>query len=292
LGLDVYLTPIPQEEDFPAALSLLPLARHQKFDRYRLMGDKARSLAAGLLLRRFLKVKNDADLSYGPMGQPHLTKPGPYFSLSHSGDFAGLAIGSHPLGLDLENSQAQRDWQRLAKTILTPNERLEMTLWPDPQQFILAAWVLKESLGKATGGGLTWDLLTLEALGKRAGGDPKHSHLALEKLRPSAPHIVPFKPPTPHEPPTPVEPHTPNNLCKYQRIHDPRQILSQDLLSHSGSISYQGRDWLLGHRLALNCHLAICSANWEPIQWWLAENLIKEPTLTPLTTENPFRLAL
>jgi phosphopantetheinyl transferase len=159
-AIEIYLTSVePLAQDFSAAYALLPPSRRQKIDRYRQEGDRRRSLAAGLLLHWLLGVEKDEDLAYGPFGQPRLARGGPFFSLSHSGEEVGLAFGPFRLGLDLEKDRPDLNWERLAPRILTPEELALRDKWPDPSQFTLAAWALKESLAKAVGAGLSFELL-------------------------------------------------------------------------------------------------------------------------------------
>ncbi|MDR1607315.1 MAG: 4'-phosphopantetheinyl transferase superfamily protein [Deltaproteobacteria bacterium] len=261
MGLDVYLTPTPKEEEFAQILPFLPPLRQQKFHRYRLKEDKARTLAAGLLLRRFLNVTKDADLTYGPFGQPRLnnnnsldpinplTQIGPHFSLSHSGHFAALAIGSQPLGLDLELAKPERDWDRLSPKILSPLELTLMAKWPEPKQFALAVFVLKESLAKALGLGLSWDIFSLEVMG------PKQ----LANSGQSSPELA---------------------LAPETTLDSARQ-------PHY-SLRQEGRDWLLGHWLidighSPEVHLALCATERGPINFWLATDLTESLSQEPLS---------
>jgi 4'-phosphopantetheinyl transferase len=155
------------EEDFSANLAQLPPGRRQKIARYRQKIDQSRSLAAGLLLLKFLGVEKDEDLTHNPYGQPSLTASGPYFSLSHAGEVAALAIGPSRLGLDLERDRPGLNWDRLAQIILTPKERELRERGPDPKEFAIAVWTLKESLAKALGQGLSRELFAHEILGPR-----------------------------------------------------------------------------------------------------------------------------
>jgi phosphopantetheinyl transferase len=152
-------------KDLSRARLYLPAYRLEKIDRYKKEGDKLRSLAAGLLLARFLGVRQDEDLIIEPYGKPVLrAKTGPFFSLSHSGDYAALAIGPSPLGLDLERDRPDLKWPIIVAQILTPFELHLMSTYPNPPKFALAAFTLKESLAKATGAGLSGGALTLNVM--------------------------------------------------------------------------------------------------------------------------------
>ena len=91
-------------------------------------------------------------------GKPHLDKPGPAFSLAHSGDVAAIAVGGRaPLGVDVE---MRRPVPRLAAMIryaCTPAERRALEAVPDEAaraERFLELWVRKEAVLKAIGRGL------------------------------------------------------------------------------------------------------------------------------------------
>lgn len=74
----------------------------KKYDQMKMPQEKAHELAAGWLLRKYLGVSSDDQLSIGENGKPSLSFPGPFFNLSHSGRFAALAVADCKIGLDLE----------------------------------------------------------------------------------------------------------------------------------------------------------------------------------------------
>jgi 4'-phosphopantetheinyl transferase len=140
------------------AMRLVTPARREKAARLRLKPDRYRSLAAGLLVRRFLGVRDDTELTYGPMGRPELSTRGPFFSLSHAGDFAALALlGEVPVGLDLEPLSRRVRRGLVAERIFSAEERELMAGSPDDPELFLAVWTRKESLLKAAGMGLFQD---------------------------------------------------------------------------------------------------------------------------------------
>jgi len=136
-----------------AAASRLTLARRQRMERYAAPAEQLRCLAAGLLLRRVLGVRHDQDLTLNPWGKPRLRRPGGLgFSLSHAGQYAVLAVGTPPLGVDVE-PRLPPD-QPLPLRGLHPAERRALEQQPQPEDFWLRLWTGKESLLKAVGLGL------------------------------------------------------------------------------------------------------------------------------------------
>ena len=64
--------------------------------------EQRRLLGAGMLLHRVLGVRREEDISFNPWGKPALSGGGPCFILSHSGDYALLAVSDAPLGADIQ----------------------------------------------------------------------------------------------------------------------------------------------------------------------------------------------
>jgi 4'-phosphopantetheinyl transferase len=144
------------------ALALVTPSRRERAGRYRLLPDRLRSAAAGLLLRRFLGVRKDADLALGPQGRPALAFPGPWFSLSHSGDFTGLAFcRDGPVGLDVEPLSREVRRGPVAGRAFSPEERGLLAGAPDDMLLFLSVWTRKECLLKAAGLGLFRDPASL-----------------------------------------------------------------------------------------------------------------------------------
>jgi len=147
-------------------LALLPPARRAKALRYLREEDRLRCLAGGLLMRRLLGVCEDGQLVEGPYGKPMLTDKGPQFSLSHAGEYAVLAAGNCPNGVDIE--RRERMQPLAAKYCMTPEEYALFTQTERPEDFFCTLWTGKESVMKGTGLGMrlapqSFSLLPLEA---------------------------------------------------------------------------------------------------------------------------------
>lgn len=110
--------------------------------------DRRRALAGTWLLRHALGLESEAPLRYGPQGKPG-AEGFPPFSLSHSGDWAMLALGEAELGADLEAVAPRR--LGALRRLCTPEE----AAWAgeSPARFF-QLWTWKEAVMKATGLGL------------------------------------------------------------------------------------------------------------------------------------------
>jgi 4'-phosphopantetheinyl transferase len=125
--------------------------RAQKIKRLVREDDRLRSLAAGILIEEIIAPR---EILYGPHGKPFA--PGcRHFNASHSGDFALLAVGSEPIGVDLELWRAD-DFLALAALSFCPEELAVLERDPVPQVFY-DFWVLKESYVKMLGRGFSMD---------------------------------------------------------------------------------------------------------------------------------------
>ena len=147
-------------------LGLLSPARRARALRYLREEDRLRCLAGGLLMRRLLGVHEDGQLVEGPYGKPVLAGNGPQFSLSHAGEYAVLAMGNCPNGVDIERTERMQPLA--AKYCMTPEEYAFFGRADRPEHFFCTLWTGKESVMKGTGLGLrlapqSFSLLPLEA---------------------------------------------------------------------------------------------------------------------------------
>lgn len=141
------------EGSIETGLKLLTETRRARLGRYLKLEDRLRCLAAGLMLRRLLNVRQDQDLAYGPYGKPALANGASAFSLSHGGDYVAISVGVAGRGLDVE-PRPEAVEPALARACLTSAEYAFFQQSPDPSGYFGRLWVGKESLMKATGLGL------------------------------------------------------------------------------------------------------------------------------------------
>lgn len=145
--------------------------RRERIRRCRFRKDQLLSLGADYLLLRFLREKahlspEDLELAEGPHGKPFLPgHPRIHFNLSHSGNYAALAAGSRPCGIDVE--KARTNFNRIAERFFTEEEnRILSSLQTDSarSEAFLRIWTRKESYLKWSGEGLSRDLRSFQVL--------------------------------------------------------------------------------------------------------------------------------
>lgn len=132
-----------------------------------------------LLADRIGVMPEQLTLANGEFGRPALIREQSLdFNVSHSGSYGLIALSSRRrVGVDIEMRATHVDWRAVAELALTPAERASIERLNPAQQ--LAAfydvWVMKESIVKAAGVGLTEDLRRLSVLPDREGLLPGHS---------------------------------------------------------------------------------------------------------------------
>ncbi|MBQ8015551.1 MAG: 4'-phosphopantetheinyl transferase superfamily protein [Clostridia bacterium] len=116
-------------------------------ERYLRKTDKARCLAAGLLLRYAFGEEDASRITADSFGKPCLPE-GPFFNLSHSGDKVVLLVSDRPSGVDIEQIAP---WsEAVAKRVFTPKEQKWLEAQSGTDAFY-RLWTAKESIMKALG---------------------------------------------------------------------------------------------------------------------------------------------
>jgi len=124
-----------------------------------------RSLLRLMLSRSLDKQPQDIEFSYEEHGKPIL-KDHPQnkpieFNISHSGDFALIAITlGHKVGVDIEQINSRTEYQSLSNRFFSDKERTELLALDKQQQCdaFYRVWARKESFIKATGQGIGFGL--------------------------------------------------------------------------------------------------------------------------------------
>lgn len=127
--------------------------RMQKISRLTREEDRLRSLAAGLLL---CEVLGAPKIFYGEGEKPYIPG-GPHFNLSHSGDYALLAVDDGPVGVDIEKWETwfENEWPALSASF-HENERAALSENGTPSaKAFFDMWTLKESYVKMLGTGFS-----------------------------------------------------------------------------------------------------------------------------------------
>lgn len=154
-------------DDVRDCLRLLPPERQKKIDRLRFEQDKLLSLAAGLLIRRQV---GDSPLALNEHGKPYAVGSDKYFSVSHSGGCAVIAVDDREIGVDVEKLP-EKDCMKIAGRFYHPNELAYVKSAQEPARAFTRIWTRKEAYLKQLGIGIAADLkafdTTSDALSRR-----------------------------------------------------------------------------------------------------------------------------
>lgn len=167
------------------ARRLVDRERLQKTERLKQHEDRLRCLACGLLLQyavehmygennthpvsgwtclsvqdllEGISQRRDFQFHYGRWGKPYLTG-GPFFSLSHSGEYAACAISEEEVGLDVQRMR-KIPYDRLAQRFFPEREWKALLACEEAgrDELFYRLWTRKEAYGKFTGEGLKGSL--------------------------------------------------------------------------------------------------------------------------------------
>jgi 4'-phosphopantetheinyl transferase len=183
MALEIYYVNIKEicEGDlFEKGLSLVNDKRQKKVRACKKTDDRYRSLAAGLLIRYACQERGmDYDtlcFDRSDSGKPSVD--GMPFSVSHSGDYAVLAAGASPVGIDVERltdrfrgEKGQDRLRAIVKKTFDAEEAREFEqrfaediLSEQALKFAAMVWTRKESYAKECGRGIGMDFSGIHTL--------------------------------------------------------------------------------------------------------------------------------
>lgn len=156
----IWLVDLRQPDADPE--QVLSAAEQARASRFRFERDARRYRVSHLALRHILATQlncHPAQLQFetGIHGKPRLATSSWHFNLSHSDDWALIALHPHhPIGVDLECGHPISDWATLAQQNYTPSENEALRALPADEQALgfLRCWTRKEACLKALGSGL------------------------------------------------------------------------------------------------------------------------------------------
>lgn len=143
---------------FDRCMKQIPAERQERIARLRRREDQQRSLGAGWLLKevllRYFGLKSP-ELGQSEWGKPYVKEyPRVQFSLSHAGIWAVCAADIHPVGVDVETVQPDR--QAIAARFYTQEEQkaIQSAAEEERDAAFTRIWTRKEAYLKYTGEGL------------------------------------------------------------------------------------------------------------------------------------------
>ena len=135
---------------YEKAILLLPKARKEKTERFLRQEDRILSLCAGLMVLNIFGKDAFDKIKYGEHEKPFF-EHGPFFSISHSGKYAVLAVSDEEIGVDIE----MRDEPKIAvsKRCFLDEEQEYANL---STENFLRIWTAKEAVLKLLGTGFSY----------------------------------------------------------------------------------------------------------------------------------------
>ncbi|MEZ0540708.1 4'-phosphopantetheinyl transferase family protein [Fibrella arboris] len=160
-------------DDQPWLYELLQTEEIDRAARFRQVADRQRFIAGRGWLRMLAgqlsrQSPQQVRFSVGPSGKPSLVLADGsvhhwHINVSHSGDWVLLAVGSVPVGVDVEWIRPNWPFQDLVETSFNAHDQAQLAASPTPRDLFYTLWTRKESLFKATGKGLTNDFMSISA---------------------------------------------------------------------------------------------------------------------------------
>lgn len=164
-------------DTFRASLSPEEIERRDRFVR---VEDRERYACAHGLLRRVLSLHTGCapgelrfikGLAGKPALDPACVRDAPAFNLSHSGDWAAIAIAPKgcPVGIDVEETTRETDMLGVARHSFCPGETAALEAASDDARAALFFrwWTAKEAVVKAWGTGLSGRMDRIDCSGWR-----------------------------------------------------------------------------------------------------------------------------
>lgn len=150
-----------------ANLDLLSADEQERAGRFHFERDRARFLVARSGMRKLLGACLGVPAAhirfrYGTNGKPEMAEPacGLHFNLSHSGDWALLAVAGAPVGVDLEQVDARVKVVELARRFFSADDLDWLLAQPEELRHhaFFRLWVTREAWLKTGGDGLSFPL--------------------------------------------------------------------------------------------------------------------------------------
>jgi len=150
--------------DLDAALGEISEQRRQQALKFRHEQGRRTSVLAYLLLKQALRegygITANPLFEYGEHGKPAIIgHPEIHFSLSHCRDAVACAVGSRPVGIDVESIREYKE--SLARYTMNDDELRQIVAAPRPDVAFIRLWTMKEAALKQIGTGISNELKTV-----------------------------------------------------------------------------------------------------------------------------------
>ncbi|MCR5149614.1 MAG: 4'-phosphopantetheinyl transferase superfamily protein [Clostridiales bacterium] len=146
----VYMITLSKIKKIPLSYGYIHFpGRMKKYERLNKNEDKLRCFGAGALISRFV-TRDEKSICFNRYGKPY-APAGPFFSISHSGDYVVLAVDTdREIGIDIQIMKESR--LKAANKVFCTEEMRYLNCEDEIRRFY-TLWTLKESVMKYLGTG-------------------------------------------------------------------------------------------------------------------------------------------
>lgn len=150
--------------------TLLNESEHKRANSYYQQKDRERFIVSRVALRQLLgkylsQAPQDIVFAIGNNKKPFVHNAKPiHYNVSHSGDQILIAISDREVGIDVEHTPTDFDYEEIIPTCFSALEADHIRSSNDPRHTFYLLWTRKEALLKATAKGVDDDLISIPSL--------------------------------------------------------------------------------------------------------------------------------
>lgn len=143
--------------------TFLSTKEYDRATKYYRKNDRNRFIVCRSLLKFVLARYTNSDikdivLESLPNNKPYLTKdPNTFFNISHSGDYAVLAVSKNPIGIDIEHINLSFSFEKTLQYIFSVDDIVFINNAENKTHTFYSLWTRKEAFVKALGTGIDDD---------------------------------------------------------------------------------------------------------------------------------------
>ncbi len=158
------------QESIPELTRILSDSEQRRANRYHFLKDKNRFIICRALLKILLAEYTDLDINQiiidvDANKKPYISShPSVYFNVSHSVDYAIIAIAINPVGVDIEYINKEFNYNDILPTVFHQNEMEEIELSKEKHLSFYKLWTRKEAIVKAIGKGINDDISKISVI--------------------------------------------------------------------------------------------------------------------------------
>lgn len=162
--------------EFKKYLNKTELHRAQKYhfekDRHRFI--ICRTILKLILAQQTFDEISNINIKIDQNNKPYISsKKAIFFNMSHAGDYAIIAVCCVPVGIDLEYQNKKFDFTEILPSTFSKLEIETILKSTDKTAMFFKLWTRKEAIVKATGKGISDDLIQVPATDGRHSVNPK-----------------------------------------------------------------------------------------------------------------------